>query len=244
MCRHLAYLGPPVALHELLFGAPHSLRAQAGTPKHQTSGDSNPHGWGVGWYRDGAFEPERYRTVTPIWEDTAFAEDSRAIRSSAFVAAARLASPGATIEEEGNAPFVAGPWLFSLNGAVGGFHKGVGDTLRADVNADRRAAIVGDSDTEVLFAFALDRIDDGETPVEALVHVVERVTSVTKARLNMLLTDGHDMVATRFGNSLFVRGSTVASEPLDDDPDWREVPDGSIVVASVDDLDAATISSL
>ena len=46
MCRHLAYVGAPIALHELLFGAPHSLCEQARHPRHQTSGSDNPHGWG------------------------------------------------------------------------------------------------------------------------------------------------------------------------------------------------------
>ncbi len=55
-------------------------------------------------------------------------------------------------------------------------------------------------------------------------------------KYNFVLTDGHELVATRWGNSLFVRrdvplpGSViVASEPYDDDPDWQEVPDHTLV---------------
>ncbi|MEX1008499.1 MAG: ergothioneine biosynthesis protein EgtC [Acidimicrobiia bacterium] len=245
MCRHLAYLGPPAALHQLLFGAPHSLCEQARAPRHQTSGNSNPDGWGVGWYLNGAREPNRYRTVTPIWDDTDFVDTSRVIESGAFVGAARLASPGATIEDTGNAPFVSGSWLFSLNGAVGGFMKGVGDQLRAGVSATRLAGIEGDSDSEVLFALALDRLDAGDPPAAALSNVVDQVTGITKGRLNMLLTDGHQLAATRLGNSLFVRGATVVSEPLDDKPGWREVPDGSVVLAVAEPVDTVhTITSL
>jgi gamma-glutamyl hercynylcysteine S-oxide hydrolase len=237
MCRHLAYLGPPVALHEMLFGAPHALCEQALGPRHQTSGDSNPDGWGVGWYVNGQREPNRYRTVTPIWEDREFADAARVIESGAFVAAARLASPGATIEDTGNAPFFSGPWLFSLNGAVGGFTKGVGDELRAGLSATRLAGIEGDSDSEVLFALTLDRLDAGDAPAAALSYVVDRVTNITKARLNMLLSDGHLLAATRVGNSLFVHGATVASEPLDAEPGWREVPEGSVVFAMAEGAD-------
>jgi glutamine amidotransferase len=232
MCRHLAYLGPAVTLDQLLFAAPHSLCAQARTPQHQTSGDTNPDGWGVGWYVNGAGEPSRHRTVTPIWDDGQFAEESHAIETTAFVGAARLASPGATIDPSGNAPFVSGPWLFSLNGAVGGFRKGVDEQLRAKLSPKRLAGIEGDSDSEVLFALALDRLDAGDAPGAALSTVVETVTDLTKARLNMLLTDGRQLAATRYGNSLFVRGSTVVSEPLDDDTGWCEVPDSSLVVAA------------
>jgi gamma-glutamyl hercynylcysteine S-oxide hydrolase len=234
MCRHLAYIGPPVALHQLLFGEAHSLCEQARTPQHQVSGETNPDGWGVGWYRNGDAAPSRHRTVTPIWDDAPFAEQSRTIESGAFLGAARLASPGATIDPSGNAPFISGPWLFSLNGAVGGFRKGVDDQLRSTLSPERLAGIEGDSDSEVLFALTLDRLDAGDTPGAALASVVDTVTALTKGRLNMLLTDGHQLAATRYGNSLFVRGTTMVSEPLDDDADWTEVPDHSLVVLAAE----------
>ena len=233
MCRHLAYLGPPVTLGQLLFDEPHSLCRQSRSPQHQTSGDDNPDGWGVGWFAPGADEPKRHRTVTPIWDDAQFADESHGIESGAFIGAARLASPGATIDPSGNAPFRSGPWLFSLNGAVGGFQKVTGAQLRGRLSPKRLAGIEGDSDSEVLFALALDRLDAGDPPEAALSAVVEEVTSITKARLNMLLTDGNRLAATCYGNSLFACAATIASEPLDDDAGWREVPDESLVSAVV-----------
>jgi glutamine amidotransferase len=232
MCRHLAYLGPRVSLHELLFDAPHSLCSQARTPRHQTSGENNPDGWGVGWYRDGDAEPQRYRTVKPIWDDTDFAQESYALESTAILAAARLASPGATIVATGNAPFLSGPWLCSLNGAVKDFHQGVGDRLRERLSAQRLAEIEGDSDSEVLFALTLDRLDAGDVPADALATVVDEVLAIAKARLNLVITDGQVLAATRVGNSLFARGSLVSSEPVDDEGGWCDVPDRSLVVAT------------
>src|SRR4029077_18163855 len=73
MCRHLAYLGPPTALSDLLFDAPHSLTHQARCPRLQISGETNPDGWGVAWYAPSDPAPEWYRTVTPIWDDDGFA---------------------------------------------------------------------------------------------------------------------------------------------------------------------------
>lgn len=232
-------------MHQLLFGAPHSLCDQARTPEHQTSGETNPDGWGAGWYPNGAAAPSRHRTVTPIWDDEQFAAQSQSIESGAFLGAARLASPGATIDPSGNAPFVSGPWLFSLNGAVGGFRKGVDDQLRAQLSAARLAGIEGDSDSEVLFALTLDRLDAGDRPGAALASVVETVTAITKGRLNMLLTDGHELAATRYGNSLFAREHVLVSEPLDGDEGWREVPDHSLVSVLADVNGAQpTIASL
>jgi glutamine amidotransferase len=244
MCRHLAHLGPPAALHDLLFGAPHALARQAHSPRHQLEGDDNPDGWGVAWYDTGGGEPHRHRTTTPMWEDDDFADRSQRLEAVALLAAARLASPGAAIDPTGNAPFVSGPWAFSLNGVVHGFHADVGPVLRARVSASRRAGIEGDTDSEVLFAMVLDRLDAGEPPADALAAVVREVLDVTTGRVNLLLTDGRSIAATRAGRSLFVRGSTVASEPLDDDPSWREVDEGGVVVvAAVGDDAVVTVTA-
>jgi glutamine amidotransferase len=227
MCRHLAYVGGPVSLHDLLFGAPHALAHQARTPQHQQSGDTNADGWGVAWYT-GPGEPHVHRTVTPIWDDTEFARQSRAIECTAVLAAARLASPGATIDVSGNAPFVTGVWSFSLNGIVHGFTDGVGDELRSRLEPERRAALVGDADTEVLFGLVLQRIDAGVEPDDALEQVVGEVLDMTTGRLNLLLTDGATAYATRQGSSLFRLGSCFASEPLDGQSAWRELRDGTV----------------
>jgi gamma-glutamyl hercynylcysteine S-oxide hydrolase len=230
MCRHLAYLGPPVALDHLLFTAPHSLARQARCPRLQTSGDTNPDGWGVAWFDAPGTAPQRYRTVTPIWDDDEFATRAASLRSGAFVAAARLASPGATLVDTGNAPFVEGAWAFSLNGIVDDFPGGVGDVLRARVEPDRRARLAGDADTEVLFALVLQHLAAGMSATEALATVVHDVLAVTTGRLNVFLTDGAVVHATRVGNSLFRRGPVIVSEPTDDEPGWIEIPDRSVTV--------------
>jgi glutamine amidotransferase len=241
VCRHVAYLGPPADLASLLLDPPHSLVEQARASRFQQSGPENPDGFGVGWYEPGAEGrvAVRYRTPQPIGADAGFPERARATTTTALLAAVRLASPGAPVEESGNAPFLAGPWLFSLNGVVHGHFEGVGDALRALVSPARAAGIEGVTDSEVLFALALDRLDAGESPAAALAAVIDAVTARTTGRLNLLLTDGTRVAATAWENSLFTRTMTgalpvtwVASEPLDDDPGWTRVPDGSLVEVS------------
>jgi gamma-glutamyl hercynylcysteine S-oxide hydrolase len=230
MCRHLAYVGPPVPLGALLTEPSHSLVEQARRPKQQTSGTENPDGWGVGWL-DGDGQPQRHRSSAPIWVDPALPELARTVVTSDVLAAVRLASPGSKVEESGNAPFVAdGRWLFSLNGIVDGFHEGVGDELRALVSPRRLEGIESDADTEVLFALALDRLDEGRALTDVLADVVCTVEQRATGRLNMILCERGAIAATAAGNSLHHRGATlVASEPLDDAPDWEPVPDRSVV---------------
>jgi len=229
MCRHVAYVGTPIALADPLLGAPHALVRQARSPRLQTSGTSNPDGYGVAWYERDAAEPRRYRTVTPMWDDDGLARVIDGVVARAFLAAARLASPGAPIEPSGNAPFISGPWSFSLNGLVHDFTNGAGDAMRAQLSDTRRAGIEGHADTEVLFAMVLDRLDAGSPPDAALVDAVAVVERLAGGRLNCILTDGARIVATAVGNSLFVRPGWVASEPLDDHGVWFPVPDRSVV---------------
>jgi gamma-glutamyl hercynylcysteine S-oxide hydrolase len=233
VCRHLAYVGAPIALDALLFSAPHALGVQAQHARFQTSGTENPDGFGVAWYEPRRRQPHRYRTTTPIWRDAAFRGRADALCGAAVLAAVRLASPGSPVEVSGNAPFVAGEWAFSLNGIVDRYHDGVGDELRALVSPRRRERIEGVTDSEVLFALALDALDAGASPGDALVRVIGAVTTRTTGRLNLLLTDGRRVAATAWGNSLFGLAAPgaplVASEPLDDDPAWARVPDRSLV---------------
>jgi glutamine amidotransferase len=113
MCRHLAYLGPPVTLRALLTDPPHGLGTQAWAPRRQGHGTMNVDGFGVGWYADGDPVPARYRRAGPIWADPGFADLARVTRTRALLAAVRSATEGTEAGAAAAAPYTAGPWLFS-----------------------------------------------------------------------------------------------------------------------------------
>ncbi|HEX9776304.1 MAG TPA: ergothioneine biosynthesis protein EgtC [Actinomycetota bacterium] len=236
----LAYLGPAVTLEELLLAPEHSLLRQSWAPRYQTHGVVNADGFGVGWYdRARRAEPAVYRRAQPMWSDRTFAGIAPMIASDAVCAAVRSATPGFPVDESSVAPFASGPWLFAHNGAVEGWHHGVNVDLRAQVSRARAAAIETGVDSEVLFALALDRLDAGEQPAEALAAVVATVKGLSGGRLTMLLTDGTRIAATVYGASLFTRAgdaTVVASEPFDDDKAWRHVPDLSVVTAGANEI--------
>lgn len=240
MCRHLAYAGPSRSLASVLFEPTHALERQSWQPKHQTDVTINADGWGVGWWDHGVRdEPARYRTATPMWADRAFRTPAELVHATAFVAATRAATPPSPVVDTGNAPFTAGPWLFSLNGYVVG-HGPLGDQLRREVSVARAPAIEGTADSEVLFALLLDRLDAGATAAGAVAGLALDLLGRARAKLNLLLSDGRRIVATTCGNSLFSLcgaglaegGVLLASEPLDDHPAWRALPDGSLVEAT------------
>ena len=57
-----------------------------------------------------------------------------------------------------------------------------------------------------------------------------------------MLNDGHHVVATAVGNSLFARTGWAASEPIDDHPEWVRIPDRSVV--SLAPGEAPTVESM
>jgi glutamine amidotransferase len=152
----------------------------------------------------------------------------------------RNATPGLPVEDSGAAPFLAGRWLFSHNGWVDSWHDGVGLRLRRGLSERREAGVGGRSDSEVVFAMVLDRIDAGAPPATALALVIDELCAMAGGRLNLLISDGTTIAATRLGPSLFVRRTdtarVVASEPYDDEPGWAEVPDRSVVTITAGDL--------
>ena len=64
MCRHLAYVGRPIRIGELVTDPPFALVRQAWAPRRQTHGVMNVDGFGLGWYVPGDPEPARHRVIT------------------------------------------------------------------------------------------------------------------------------------------------------------------------------------
>jgi glutamine amidotransferase len=227
MCRHLAYLGPPVTLRALLLDPPSSLLRQAWRPRQQRQGTVNADGFGVGWYSPLRRDPARYRRAQPIWTDASFASIAGVVETSCLLAAVRDATPGMPVEESATAPFTADRWLFSHNGRVDGW-----TSLLPDGTVLEAA-----TDSALLWTLVLARLRSGASPGAALAETARAVLGRASARLNLLLTDGTAIAATACGESLFVRRAptlVVASEPYDEDPGWEPVPEASLVVAAAD----------
>jgi glutamine amidotransferase len=212
MCRHLAYLGPPIPLSRLLFDPPHALSRQSWAPRDMRGGGTiNADGFGVGWY---APAPVRYRRRTPLWSDPDLPGLAAAVPAGAVLAAVRSATAGMPVVETAAAPFAGGRWLFSHNGVVAGWPGTVAGAAAAEAVRDTVAEV--------------ERAAPG-------------------SRLNLLLVDGTSLVATAAGHALSVRRDTtsvlVSSEPLDDDPAWRPVPDRTLLTATATDLALTTLGA-
>jgi gamma-glutamyl hercynylcysteine S-oxide hydrolase len=245
MCRHIAWIGAPRTLAALILDPPHGLLTQSYAPREQRHGRVNADGFGVGWYApDVRSEPARYRRGQPIWTDTSFASLAGVVSSGLVLAAVRSATPPFPSDEAGAAPFTAGRWLFSHNGAVADFPRAAVE-LRSRLPAAAAAGIEDTSDAALLWALLRHRVEAGEALPAALTAVVADAIAAGGGRLNLLATDGRRVVATTYGDTLFTRKETdgvlVASEPSDDLPGWERVPDRCLVVATATSLDVSPL---
>jgi glutamine amidotransferase len=241
MCRHLAYLGPPEPLGRILTEPPHSLYRQSWAPRRQRHGTVNADGFGVGWYADGDPVPARYRRAGPIWADQSLADLVRVVRSGAVLAAVRDATLAGADAEAAAAPYAAGPWLFSHNGAVTGWPGSLAP-LVAGLPATDVLSLEARNDSALVWALVLARLREGDEAGQALAEAVLEVAAAAPgSRLNLLLTNGESITATAWGDTLWYlsepgRRTVVASEPYDDDPHWQEVPDRTLLAASRTDV--------
>jgi glutamine amidotransferase len=238
VCRHLAYLGPPRLLADIVIAPPHSLLHQAYAPTDMRGGGTiNADGYGVGWYPHDDVEPVRYRRACPIWADDSLPDLARQTRSAAILAAVRSATVGMPVVETAAAPFRSGRWLFSHNGKLPGWPGSV-ESLARTLPARDLMTLDAPTDSALLWALVRARLQAGEDPVKAVTAIVhEVVREVPQARLNLLLLDGEQVVATAWYHALSVLAGddfvALCSEPWDDDPRWRAVPDRNLVAAHI-----------
>jgi glutamine amidotransferase len=248
MCRHFAYLGPAVPLAHLMLAPPYGLLEQSYRPRRQRHGNVNVDGFGVGWYLGAEETPLRYRRAVPIWTDANLAQVLAAVHTGAALGAVRSATPGLATGEEAAAPFTAGPWLFSHNGALPGW-PAPADELAVDIPVSRLLAEGAATDSTLLWALLRHRLEAGADPVRAVAELTVAARRIPGARVNLLLHTGTEIVATAAGDSLChlvghhrdpdgnpARGVIVASEPFDDSDGWVEVPDDHLIHITSTDL--------
>jgi predicted glutamine amidotransferase len=105
-------------------------------------------------------------------------------------------------------PFACDTWVFAHNGTIKDLAW-----LRAQVSAERLAQIVGETDSELLFAWLLSRLDDAgvtrETASERTDDALDMAVRSGRDRpgfgaFNFVLSNGATTYAHRFGRSMFL----------------------------------------
>lgn len=274
MCRFLAYLGAPIVLDKLLYQPRNSLIRQSFEARERRE-PLNGDGFGVGWYvPELGPTPALYRSIRPAWNDLNLRSIAPRTRAPCVFAHVRAASTG-DVTETNCHPFTFHDLLFMHNGEIGGFDR-LRRPIRERLSDAVYNAVQGQTDSEHLFALFLDRFLCADVPAPrdlaaALLDAMQTLAELRDRRgitdpswLNLALTDGRSMVATRYAwpparhaqTLYYSRGSRyechggvcrmqhsdptehavlIVSEKLTDrQADWDEVPHNHMVVVAPD----------
>jgi len=254
MCRLLGYLGPPIPLEKLLYKPEHSLIVQSYQPHEMTSGVVNADGFGVGWYHSQKdTNPFSYKNILPIWNDVNLPSLSRYIESGCVLAYVRSATSGQAVDLSNCQPFESQGLLCIHNGRIVNFRQTLYRPLRDRLSDLAYDAIKGSTDSEHLFALMLNELQANPSASleqalqAALLDLDELVKShQVAASANILASDGHHLVASRFASDkqspslywlrddpAFPEAVIIASEPLFAG-NWNSFPEQSIISVGED----------
>ena len=215
------------------------------------------HGWGVADYRDGP--PSVERQTWAAFHGEHFRKAAARVYANTVVAHVRHATIGGPALENTH-PFQHGRWTFAHNGMIPNF-PAVRDLMIGHIDPVLRNDINGVTDSEHIFYYILSRyVRHPERPLietvrEALVQVVhwtETVGMTDEFGLNIVLTDGEQLVGSCYGRTLWTlrrdsvtvcdvcgkthvhlapgqdyRAIEIASEPITDE-NWQQVPEGTV----------------
>ncbi len=174
--------------------------------------------------------------VASAHEDRSFDVAASEAQGSTLLAHVRRRTVG-SVSLANTHPFHRDGWAFAHNGTIERL-----DAVRAAIGKPTDG-IVGETDSEVLFAFLLAKIQSQPaSPTSALVSAVEelgRIPSLGAA--TFLLSDGVTLYAYRHGRPLTllerrcgdqVEAVLIASEPVTDDEPWSLIPEETLVAIS------------
>jgi glutamine amidotransferase len=265
MCRFAAYLGPEIFISSLVTEPSHSIIHQSYHAKERIE-PLNGDGFGIGWYAPKFCDtPALFKEVSPAWSNQNLKDITRVTKSSCIFAHVRAATIGGQSTRANCHPFSWKKYLFMHNGTVFGFEK-IRRLLRRGLSDEAYDLIKGNTDTEHIFALFIDLIKSVKNPTagqlaKALVGAIRKIDILKDqvglelpSSLNLVISDGQNMVATRYdssgegANSLYVmagdqfycedgqcrmdEGSNavlVVSEPLSDSPRWQKVGNNNLI---------------
>ena len=219
----------PIPVAYELLTAPRSLLwlSQYGR-RWQLSSGRGPHddGWGLAWHQDAAMKLEKRGQHAAA--DPAFQQVAGAITTDVLIGHARKASPGMPVSDGNAHPFYRDGLVLAHNGDV-------------ELPEEYAPAIRnGATDSEMFLDWLAHHWDRTEQGLRA---VVEEAARFRHTSLTFIMSDGLRLYAFRQTKprpeyleyySLYVKHTrhktAVASEPLDDSPEWQPIDNGTLLV--------------
>lgn len=226
MCRLLIYKGKTITLADILTRPTHSIINQAFDSRLRidTRRPINGDGFGVGWYSKEEEVSETgpgpciFTSITPAWNNQNLVRLSEKTRSHLVFGHVRASTAGVLAEVNCH-PFEFKTLMWMHNGGIANFNR-VKRAMLSLLRDEYYLWIQGSTDSECAFALFLNCLHDlGHLPSEcvtfeatvlrqAMLDTIRKINELTDAvgvtepsLLNFAVTDGTDVVCTRYVSS-------------------------------------------
>jgi glutamine amidotransferase len=221
-----------------------------------------PDGTGLGYYaRDG--KPVVDKRPIAAYEDHQFAREAREVASDTFIAHVRYASSG-SVALENTHPFEQADRLFAHNGDIedlAALERELGDAIsmvRGHTDSERYFALITKEIertgsvakgivaaatwiSENLPLFAINCVLITATELYALrypdvheLHVLARAAGGPSGARHLEHASARGSIRVRSGDLASRAAVVVATEPMDEDPGWRELQSGELLHVDAD----------
>ena len=233
-------------------------------------GRDHPDGWGAGYFKAGHPIIERNEGDGAI----VFSRTAATVHSPTMIAHVRMGTVGVAGIHNCH-PFRWGRWMFAHQGTLTA-EASLRSELIQEMGEDFAGLIHGTSDSELVFHWLVSRLrQSGQIDAEGysdregmqgelggllgdLLHRNHQASPEQPAVLNVVLTNGEILFATRFGSAMYrlhrqtvepcevcgephiapvhrdgYQATLLTSQPYSSEP-WEEVPDRSLVTVAPD----------
>ena len=182
------------------------------------------HGCGIGWYAShpesglvdesglSSYErPAVYTTTSAPSHDRNLRSLAKMVETGLLFGHVRAAGPGASVHQYNCHPFTCGRFLFMHNGDIANF-RAIRRSLLSRLRDSLFDWLSGTTDSELLFALFLNQLPDSDAPtrrysadvlaaaLRATLQLVVDASGGAPSSLNVAVTDGEMVLATRFRN--------------------------------------------
>lgn len=215
MCRMLGYLGDPVLLDDLVIQPDNSLMHQVTNP--QMLSEPNLAGFGIAGWDDAMADPHLplcFRSTNVAILDPNLRALARKLRVRGLVAHVRGVSHDgrADINQQNLHPFQfpGSPIVFAHNGDLAEFDQ-MRFALLEHLTPEAKNAIRGSNDSAWLHGLFVSQLENPAAPASAdeLYRAVSKTLTIvrkvreqegirTSSAVNLIISDGRNMLATRF----------------------------------------------
>ncbi len=257
MCRIICYKGVnSILISELIEKPENSLINQSIAAKLGEHG-TNADGFGIAWYDQQIDDtPGIFKSIRPAWNDTNLKHLSNKILSNCFLGHVRASTVG-DVTINNCHPFSYNKYSFIHNRTIHNFEK-IRRSLLNTINSKLFTQIKAQTDSEHLFYLIMHFLINNENQnleiamLNAFNWINEKQLnndSKCFSKLNIIITDGNQIVATRFASknnepiSLYYNinkdnSITIDSEPLSNTqiPEWNLLPPNSYLINKKDSL--------